>query len=123
MDIMLNNIVNCTGRDITLAFSEGSKYVVPSAGIHITILDNRDIKEKVSVDLTRTITMGTIPIIEKTTADAVIGLPKPEKGKIYLVAPKVGRILDGSRNDVCIPCEPLVEENRKVLGYKAIRRV
>ena len=122
MDIMLNNIVNCTGRDITLAFSEGSKYVVPSAGIHITILDNRDIKEKVSVDLTRTITMGTIPIIEKATTDAVVGLPKPEKGKIYLVAPKVGRILDGSRSDVFVPCEPLVDENRKILGYKAIRR-
>ena len=123
MDIMLNNIVNCTERDITLKFSEGSRYVVPPAGIHITIRDNRDIKEKVSVDLTRTITMGTIPIIEKTTADAVVGLPKPEKGKIYLVAPKVGRILDGSRNDVFVPCEPLVDENRKILGYKAIRRV
>ena len=58
MDVMLNNIVNCTERDITLAFSEGNKYVVPPAGIHITIRDNRDIKEKVSVDLTRKMTMG-----------------------------------------------------------------
>lgn len=123
MDIMFNNIVNCTGRDITLNFSEGSGYTIPSAGIHITIRDNKNVKEKISVDLTKMLALGTIPIIEKATADAVIGLPKPEKGKIYLVSPKVGRVLDGSRDDVFVPCEPVVDENRKILGYKAIRKV
>lgn len=123
MDIMLNSIINCTERDITLKFSEGSGYTIPSAGIHITVRDNKNVKEKVSVDLSKTITMGTIPIIEKATADAVVGLPKPEKGKIYIVSPKVDRVLNGSRDDVFVPCEPLVDENRKILGYKAIRRV
>lgn len=123
MDIMLNSIINCTERDITLKFSEGSGYTIPSAGIHITVRDNKNVKEKVSVDLSKTITMGTIPIIEKTTADAVVGLPKPEKGKIYIVSPKVGRLLNGSRDDVFVPCESVVDENRKILGYKAIRRV
>lgn len=123
MDIMLNNVINCTERDITLKFSEGSGYVIQPIGIHITVRDNKNVKEKVNIDLSKTITMGTIPIIEKATADTVVGLPKPEKGKIYLVSSKVGRILDGSRDDVFVPCEPVVDENRKILGYKAIRRV
>lgn len=123
MDIMLNNIINCTERDITLKFSEGSGYVIQPAEIHITVRDNKNVKEKVNVDLSKTITMGTVPIIEKATADAVVGLPKPEKGKIYLVSPKVGRALNGSRDDVFVPCKPVVDENRKILGYKAIRRI